>query len=98
MSTRLPEIIGELFCGISGNDCLCHYLSDNFGELFFGHFRQFEFLLPVSNFFYLKLPLNSKIIWGAISVMLAAVSAPPCLPLSSFVLFVALHECIMKAQ
>ena len=42
--TRLPKIIGELFFRISGNDYLCHYLSENFGELFFGHFRQFEML------------------------------------------------------
>ena len=85
--TCLPKIIGELFFGISGNDYLCHYLSEMFGEFLFGHFRQFEFLLPVS---------NSKIIWGAIFRYIGRLR-PASLPLSCFVLFVALHECIMKA-
>ena len=29
----MPEISGELIFGISGNDCLFHYLSEIFGNL-----------------------------------------------------------------
>ena len=48
--TRLPKIIGELFFGISGNDYLCHYLSEKDGELFSAISGHLNFL-PVSKCF-----------------------------------------------
>ena len=68
-------------------------------QKFLGNFRPFQafwiFITCFEFFYFLKFPLNSKIIWGAIFCYIGRLP-PPCLPLSCFVLFVALHECIMK--
>ena len=96
--TRLPKIIGELFFGISGNNYLHDYLPKIPGELFLRPFQVIlRFITCVEFFYYLKFLRNSKLFGGEIFRCIGRLH-PPCLPLSCFVLFVALHECIMKVQ
>ena len=90
------KLLGNYFSGFQVIITCMITVENSWGIIFRAFQVILRFITCVEFFIYLKFLRNSKNIWGRIFRCIGRLH-PPCLPLSCFMLFVTLHECIMKA-